>query len=345
MSQVAHFLRRKAGDYDLAARIGLLAVVWIVFTALDSSFASDDIVFSVLQSSAFVGLIAIGIGVTMLAGELDLSVASVAAVAGILAVEMSTIGGIPAIALAALIACVFGVVQGTCIALLRINSIVFTIGTLFALRGVANLLTDSKSVLLPVDQIDLSEALIERIWVVSPYVLLTIAVAVVIGVGLAVSRWGREIYAIGGARAESEAAGVPQRRPLILAFALSGFCAGLAGAVSAVVAGSGAAGAYGNVLLLAVTAVLVGGVGLYGGRGTILNVVIGCLILETFIAGLIDQGATQEVQQLATGALLLLVVSVEFLTGLETAEGRASGPGALRQGFGRLLRLRSDAAG
>jgi ribose/xylose/arabinose/galactoside ABC-type transport system permease subunit len=261
-----------------------------------------------------------------------------AAVAGILAVKMAGLGLIPAILLAAIIAGLFGVVQGACIAYLKINSIVFTIGTLFALRGVANLLTDSKSVLLPLDKLDQSEELIERIWVFCPYVFITLAVVLVIGVGMAISKWGREIYSIGGARAESVAAGVPQVRPLVIAFGISGFTAGLGGALSAVVAGSGAAEAYSSVLLQAVTAVLIGGIGLYGGRGTIFNVVIGCLILESFLAGLIDQGATSEVQQLATGGLLLLVVAVEFITGVESSDDRRGLPTDFVRRFGGLRR-------
>ncbi|MBS1677876.1 MAG: ABC transporter permease [Actinobacteria bacterium] len=338
MSTAAPFLRRWIAQPDVISRIALLAIVWIVFSALDASFASTDIVFSVLQSFAFLGLIAVGVGVAMIAGELDLSVASMAAVAGILAVKMAGLGLVPAIILAALIAGAFGVVQGACIAYLKINSIVFTIGTLFALRGVANLLTHSKSVLLPLDKLDQSEALIERIWIFCPYVFITIAVVLAIGIVMAISRWGREIYAIGGARAESVAAGVPQVRPLVVAFGISGFTAGLGGALSAVVAGSGAAEAYSSVLLQAVTAVLIGGIGLYGGRGTIFNVVIGCLILESFLAGLIDQGATQEVQQLATGGLLLLVVAVEFVTGLESSEDRRQFPTDLVRRFGGLRR-------
>jgi ribose/xylose/arabinose/galactoside ABC-type transport system permease subunit len=338
MSTGATFLRRWASQPDVLSRLGMLVLVWVVFTILDASFFSSNIVFSVLQSFAFLALIATGVGVAMIAGELDLSVASMAAVAGILAVKMASLGLVPAIILAAVIAGIFGVVQGFLIAWLRINSIVFTIGTLFALRGVANLLTNSKAVLLPLKELDGSERLIERIWVFCPYVFITIAVVLVIGIGMALTRWGREIYAIGGARAESVAAGVPQMRPLIIAFGISGFTAGLGGALSAVVAGSGAAEAYSSVLLQAVTAVLIGGIGLYGGRGSIFNVVIGCLILESFIAGLIDQGATQEVQQLATGGLLLLVVAVEFITGMEASDDRWQFPTELARRFGGLRR-------
>jgi ribose transport system permease protein len=316
MSASLQALKRSVGTVDIVGRIALLAAVWIVFATLDAGFVSSDSVFSVLQGFAFLGLVAVGVGVAMIAGELDLSAASVAAVAGILAVKLSGLGLVPAIALTACIGGVYGAAQGTCIALLRINSVVFTIGTLFALRGVAYLLTNNSSsnaVLLPLDKLDQSDSLIQRFGIFSPYSVLTIAVMVLVGAVLGVSRWGREIYAIGGARPESAAAGVPQRRPLILAFALSGATASLAGAMSSVVAGSGSAQAFSNVLLLAVTAALIGGIGLYGGRGVMLNIALGALILQSLTAGLTDQGATADVQQLATGALLLVAIVIEFL--------------------------------
>lgn len=315
--------RSKRWMGDALARLVLLALVWIAFTALSTSFASSAIVFSVLQASAPVGLIALGLGVAMIAGELDLSVASIAAVAGVLAVKMSGLGLIPGIAIATLCGCAFGAVQGACIAKLRINSVVFTIGTLFALRGVAYLLTNSKSVLLPLAKLGPAEEIIERLGVFSPYSLVAIGVMAAVGIGLGIHRWGREIYAIGGARAESAAAGVAQLRPIIIAFGLSGLTAGLAGAMSSIVQGSGSAEAFSSYLLLAITAVLVGGVGLYGGRGTIFNIVVGTVILESFIAGLINQGASGNVQQLATGGLLLLVVIVEFASGM--AQGGPEG--------------------
>lgn len=301
------------GAGDLLVRAALLACVWIVFTVLDGGFASDDTLFSVLQAGAFLGLVAVGVGVAMIAGELDLSAASVAAVAGVIAVKLTGIGIVPAIIVTTLIGAVFGAAQGACIAWLRINSVVFTIGMLFALRGVAHLLTDSNAVLLPIDKLEQSDQLIERLWIFSPYSLLTIAVLIAVGIALAVTRWGREIYAVGGARAESAAAGVPQRRPLILAFSLSGATASLAGAMSSIIAGSGSAQAFENVLLLAVTAALIGGIGLYGGRGTMLNVALGVLILQSFVAGLTNEGATQDTQQLATGGLLIATVVLELL--------------------------------
>lgn len=314
MSTLRSRVWREFSKVETWSRLVLLGAVWIAFPVLNPGFASWDAVFSVLQGAALLGLIAIGLGVAMIAGELDLSVASVAAVSGIFAVKFIGFGLVPAILLASAISAGFGAVQGFCIARLKISSLVFTIGTLFALRGVANLLTNSQSVLMPIDKLNLSDELIKRLFVFSPFSMVTIVVVVMAGAGLALTRWGRELYAIGGARRESAAAGVPQRRPIVLAFTVSGFTAGLAGALAGVVAGSGSAQAYSNYLLLGVTAALVGGIGLYGGTGTMMNIALGTLILQSFIAGLVDQNASQDIQQLATGGLLLLVIVVEFAT-------------------------------
>lgn len=331
MNQFTSGLRHEIAKADTVSRVALLIGVWVVFTMLDPGFLSTDSVYSVLQGFAFLGLVAVGVGVAMVAGELDLSVASVAAVAGIVAVELIDIGLVPAVVLAGLLMASVGAAQGFLIARLGINSLVFTIGTLFALRGVAHLLTDSQAVLLPLESLDATDTLIERLGIFSPYSIATLAIMLVVGMGLAFSRWGRELYAVGGARHESAAAGVPQIRPIVVAFTVSGFTAGLAGGLSAMVAGSGSSQAYANVLLLAVTAALIGGIGLYGGRGSMINIVLGALILQSFVAGLVNQSATQDVQQLATGGLLLLVIVVEFVTS-DDDNGRAAG---LRRRLGR----------
>ena len=111
------------------------------------------------------------------------------------------------------------------IAWLNINSLVFTVGTLIGLRGVALIAANETTPTLPMDMLSISDAVSNRFWIFSPLsaaMLITFALA-----GLFASRtiWGREIYAIGGGSAELLAAGVPQRRPIVIAFAAA---AGLA---------------------------------------------------------------------------------------------------------------------
>ncbi|MEV4686912.1 ABC transporter permease [Microbacterium sp. LWH3-1.2] len=291
----------------------ILALVWVLFIAVDPRFASVDRVFGVLQGFAFLGLIAAGVGITIIVGELDLSVGSMAAVGGVVVVSALPLGIVPAILLATAIGGVFGLVQGLLIARLRISSLVFTIGSMFALRGLANVIANEQVVSVPIDQLGVSNALISRIGIISPFSLVTILVVVAVGLFLAYSRFGRELYAVGGGRSESRAAGVPQLRPIGIAFLGSGALASLAGALSSIASGSGAPFAFEPVLVSAITAALIGGLAMGGGKGGMVNIVLGALIVSTFTAGLSLNGVPANVQQLAIGALLLLIIVVDVL--------------------------------
>src|SRR5258705_6578587 len=103
---------------------------------------SDTSIFPVLDNFALLGLLALGIGVTMIAGELDLSIAPMAALMGIVAVKVQAVGLFGALAVATAAGLALGATQGYAIARLRIHSIVFTIGTLILLRGLAELFGD-----------------------------------------------------------------------------------------------------------------------------------------------------------------------------------------------------------
>jgi ribose/xylose/arabinose/galactoside ABC-type transport system permease subunit len=205
-------------------------------------------------------------------------------------------------------------VQGGLIAKLEINSLVFTIGTLILLRGATYMLSGGPNGQAPVtlEDLSVSDALLNRYWIFSVSSLTALGVFAVIGLFLAMTRYGREIYAIGGARNEAVAAGVRTTRALIISFALSGGCAALAGALASLRGGSAAPENYADVLLAAVAGAALGGISLYGGRGTVLNVVLGVAVLSVVTAGLALRGAQSSRVQLVMGALLLGSIALEF---------------------------------
>ncbi len=120
-------------DRVLASRLVLFVVIFVFFMFFDERFATKNNIFTIFEGFAFLGLGALAVAVTIIAGEFDLSIGSVAAVAGILAVTMAELGVIPSVLITVAIATVFGVVQGVLIHRLKIHSIVFTLGTLIAL--------------------------------------------------------------------------------------------------------------------------------------------------------------------------------------------------------------------
>jgi ribose/xylose/arabinose/galactoside ABC-type transport system permease subunit len=303
---------RRILNADVGSRVALAAIVYAIFAATDSHFRTEGTFFAVFEGFALVGLIGLGLSVTIIAGELDLSVGSAAAVAAIVAVYASGLGLVPAVLIATAGAAVFGAVQGFAIARLKISSLVFTVGTLIGLRGVAYVIAHNQTVNMDYANLTISDSISQRFWIFSPFSLTALGAFVVVGLFLAYSRYGREIYAIGGGRNEARAAGVSTMRPIIIAFGISAATAGLAGSLAALKSGAAAPGDFNSTLLDAATVALVGGISLYGGRGNVVRVILGALTLRFLISGLDARGAQYYVESLATGALLLGVIAVEF---------------------------------
>ena len=299
---------------DLAGRAALALAVYLYFAVTDDNYRGVDNLSPLLNGFALVGLVALGLGVTMIAGELDLSVGSLAAVAGIITIYLSDWGPFPALAVTVAAGAVFGAAQGGVISWLKINSLVFTIGTLIALRGLAFVISNEESVLVDLDNLSISDAITRKLWIFSPFSLITISAFVLVGLFMAFARRGREIYAIGGGRAEALAAGVTSTVPIVIVFSLSAALASLAGGLASLQSTAAQPGAYESLLLGGVTAALVGGVSLYGGRGTVLGIVIGALTLRFLVTGIASRGAPFYVESLATGGLLLAVLVVELAT-------------------------------
>ena len=291
----------------------VLAVTWIVIAAITPSFRGEASVYSVLEGFPLAGLVAFGLAVTIIAGEFDLSVGSMAALAAVIAVRTSPVGLIGCLALATAAGIVFGAVQGTLIGRLGINSLVFTIGTLILLRGLTYMFSGNAPIMI--DNIEITDPLLERYGIFSVSSIATLVVFLLGGLFLTYTRWGREIFAIGGARNEAIAAGVPRVRPLTVAFAISAACASLAGALAAARGGSAAPQNYDDLLLTGCAAALLGGISLYGGRGTVLNVALGVAALSVVRAGLAARGSEASLVQLVTGAMLLAMIAIEFVAG------------------------------
>jgi ribose transport system permease protein len=305
---IAQQLWRRVG---LQLIILVLVVVGMMVMAPD--FVGQPAAFSVLERLVPLGIITAGLAATMIVGELDLSVASMAALSGAIAIQLGNTGLalLPVVLLATLIGVVVGTLQGWVVARLGLSSLVLTVGTLILLRGATWLATGG--VPITMTNFAMSDQLLTRIWLFSPLSITTLLVMAALGVFLSRTRPGRSMYAIGGGRTEAVAAGVPLRRSIVLAFAICGGCGALAGALSSVRSGSVTPDAFTNQLLLGVAAALVGGIGLAGGRGGMLNVLLGVVITSTLAAGLSSLGVKAYVSELFTGVLLLAVIGVDAM--------------------------------
>ncbi|HXT09662.1 MAG TPA: ABC transporter permease [Roseiarcus sp.] len=304
---------RKGLAAGALARLALALAVYAIFASSLPNYHTAVGVWALLDGSVLTGLVAVGVGLTMIAGELDLSVASMAALAGVLTMRLIGVGAVPAVAVAVAVvaAALFGAAQGYLISWLRINSLVFTVGTLIGLRGVALVAANETTLTLPLDQLSITDAVDGRLFVFSPLSATMLGAFALAGLFASRTIWGREIYAIGGGRAESRAAGVPQRRPIVVAFAACAAFAALAGGLMSIRSGSASPLSFDAALLEAVAACLIGGVALEGGKGGFFGVLMGLFTLRLVLSGIASLGAPFWAQNLAAGLLLIFVIVVE----------------------------------
>jgi ribose transport system permease protein len=317
-------VNRRDALIDLAVRAAFMAVIYLVFALQLPNYHTSNGIAALLDGAVLVGTVSVGVGVTMIAGEFDLSVGSLAALTGVIALEIINIGALPALVAGVLFAAAVGAIQGLLIGVLGINSLVFTIGTLIGLRGLAMVVAHEQTITMPIAQLPDVDILTHHfLGVLSPISVGMIVVFVAVGLFLKYTRWGREIYAIGGGRNEARAAGVPLLRPMMIAFTLSGALAGLGGALLSIRLGSATPLGFDSLLLSAATTCLMGGIALEGGIGNVIGIAIGLFTLRFLVTGMAALGAPYYVQNLAVGALLILVVVVQLmLTRLRRRQAR-----------------------
>ena len=226
-----NFFKKVTKDVDLSFAILLSFCVYVFFSLNIEIFFSHNISFAILERFAVLGLVGLALTICIIAGEIDLSIGSNAALCAVIVVKLTDPLGAPFAMLIGLsVSTLIGAIQGFVIAFIRIRAIVITVGTLMLLRGVALLIAEEKTVMLT--DFRVPDFITTKVLMYfSPASLTVIFIFICVGIFMRYTKYGREIYAIGGARKEALTAGIPLRRPMVIAFALSGFCAGFAGTV------------------------------------------------------------------------------------------------------------------
>lgn len=303
-----------ADNPDVAFAIALSVAVYGFFAATIGPFTTGDTLFAIMERFAVLGLVGLALTLCIIGGEIDLSIGSSAALSAVIVVRLNdSLGTFPALLIAVAISAAIGAIQGYLIAYLRVRAIVLTVGTLMLLRGVALFAAQEKTVMLT--DFDVPDFIQSKILLYfSPASLLVIAVFILVGSFMTFTKYGREIYAVGGARTEAVAAGINLRRPMTIMFTVSGFCAGLGGAIIGLRSGTAQALGLQYLLLAGTVAAFVGGVSVHGGKGGVIGAAIGTLTVNFMNTGLVFRVAPAYVVQLDLGVLLTLVVLFQTMT-------------------------------
>ncbi|WP_432837625.1 ABC transporter permease [Dactylosporangium sp. CA-092794] len=266
--------------------------------------------YNALQGFAQLGLLALAIGITMIAGEFDLSVAGTYALGGMVAVSAGAAHPVLGVLAAVGAGAAIGAVQGGLIARLRIPSMPVTLATYIALLGLTYAMSGGLSKTFPNSDATL--------WVdqtiagvLSPRSLLTLAAFLAAAVVLGFTKLGRELRAIGGDRRASRVAGVRVDRLLVAVFTTSGTLAALGGALLSYSYASANPDPGLQPLILAAVAALLGGVSLAGGRGTALGLLAGGLSVALLAQVVATTALPDFSTQLLYAALLAVIVAIE----------------------------------
>jgi len=283
--------------------VALLVIVVVLVAILEpTTFTAYSVT---LGRIALIGLVALGLTAVILMGELDLSVASTLAVSGVIMASMPNIWLGVVAALAAGI--VIGMINAFFVFYVGINSFIATLGMLFALRGLAFVLSDAKPVRIA--DIDAGIAFgTPLLGPITPRVLIFIVAFIALQIFLSKVRAGRESYAVGGNRQAAFDAGIPVRRRIFTGFMISGFVAALAGVINTLERTAADPTAGSSVLLASFAAAIIGGVVLNGGRGSVLGTLIGAFSLGILQVALTLSGVQVDIQDIYIGSILLIAV-------------------------------------
>jgi ribose transport system permease protein len=346
----------------LALLILFFVVAVPMSTGGDASFLTIRNSQNILVAISPIVLLGLGQTFVIIGAGIDLSVGwvmSLASVLSALAIRAAFNAGVPlfpsavigflaAVAGAGLV----GFCNGVIIAKLKVPAFIVTLGSSFIVRGVALLMSENTTVIglpqgiraygneAPIYLIrgdggglyflsapEVSGELLRRMDRILPYPV--IVTAIVVGIAIFVlhkTQFGRHTYAIGGNMEAAVRAGIPVDRRVIALYMLSAITAGIAGFLSTLRFSAGSAVIGDPLLLSSIAAVIIGGVSLFGGAGSVIGTVIGSLIIAVLITGLVMLNVDAFWQFIVVGAVIIIAVLIDQSRDLILGRGRGGAP-------------------
>jgi rhamnose transport system permease protein len=306
-------------------------------TTLSPFFLKRPNLLDLLTPYIFIGLMAFGLTFVVVAGEIDISIVSNMAVSVVCFAQLFDAG--VNVWLAAVIglgvSTVLGLVNGALVSLLDLPSLAITLGTLAAYGGLAYVILSGEGVAsFPSGYTKIGGGYVGNELPIALLVVLGVAVA--LGFVLHATRFGRYVFTIGSNREAARFSGIPVSRVRMTVFAVSGLMAGFAGIVYVGYFGSARADAGTGSLLDVVTAVVLGGVDIFGGAGSMLGVLLALVLVAELRNGMQLANIQGDTQDIVIGGLLLAAIVAGNLV-------RAAQAGRIR--FGPLHLVRREVIG
>jgi D-allose transport system permease protein len=307
-------------DYwDRYSTITILAIMIVVFGILrPSSFLTTGNLIKIMEQSSITILLGLGEFFAILLGGIDLSVSSIMALSGAVTAKLMINAGFDPW-MSILVGIIFfglfvGLVNGVLVTATGLPPFIITLGTQAILRSLVYIVTDARAVSgLPAS---FSTSIGGKLFGAIPVPILVALIAAAVLTFFTVKcQSGRNLYALGGNTQSAWYAGITVKKHTIIAFAISGLCAALAGMVNIARLAAAEPNAGTGYETYAIEAVIIGGASFFGGIGKIPKVIIGGLIIGVINNGLNMVGVSSYYQQLAMGCLLIIAVTLDRFFG------------------------------
>lgn len=305
--------------YEKFGLIFILVLELIIFSLLSEKFLTPNNLFLVGRQVSFYGIAAVGMTMVLLVGEIDISVGAILAFTGCFAATLTTqmgMGLVPTFLITIVICAIFGLVSGSLTTYLKIPSLICTLAMQTIIKGITYLMTGGSSVSGISDQFKfLGQGFV--FGVIPLPLIIMLAVFVVGYFILNRTPAGRKLYAVGGNKEAARLSGIKTNKVVISAFVVSAIMAGIAGVLMAGRLGTGQPSTGADFAMDVLTATVLGGVTLQGGKGFVLNVLIGAFIIGILTNGLVMLGVLEYWQWIIKGFVFLFAVAmsnIEYLT-------------------------------
>ena len=293
----------------------ILVVLVVIFSVASPNFLRVNNLLNVLRQVAVIGILTAGMTYVIISGGMDLTVG--ACLSGVALAQLIS-AGVPvpaAVILTIVLMTVIGIVTGALIVGLNVSAIVITLGMMTVVRGLAYIFSGGLPVYdIPDLIVFLGQGYVAGIPV--PVIIMVIIV-VIAGLILKYSYFGRYVYAIGGNVEAAKLAGVSVNKITISLYGISAFLASIAGIVLTGRISSGAPASGTGTEMDVVTAVVIGGISVNGGKGSMLGAFLGAVIIGVLSNGLTIMNIGEYYLQVVKGLVLILAVAFDVLANKE----------------------------
>lgn len=299
--------------HQVAGPLAALIVAFVVFSVCTDTFLRPANMSLILQQSVVVGTLAIGQTLIILTAGIDLA-NGVSMVMGSVVIGKLAVSGNPVLALVAgLAVCLLiGAVSGTLIAFARLPPFLVTLGMLTIITAAAQLYTRSASYPVSNELLTfLGDGPSVGRFTITYGVMLWVALTILFGYVLSQTSWGTHVYAVGDNPQAAALSGIKSKRVVFSVYLVAGVVFAIAAWQALGRTPTADPSGYPTANLDSITAVAIGGTSFFGGRGGVWGTLIGTLIVVVLQNGLTQAGIDSLYQQVATGVLVIVAVSVD----------------------------------